>query len=200
VDAIAPCLLVLWTIAIDEGRLDDAREQLMESMRLRRAIGDRFMLAAGVNHLGLLAAAAGQPERALRLGGAAEMMHEINGSQNPAHVRKYIARWFDTARRSLGRRAAAAWQEGRVLEAERAVAYALEEEAYVPATPPAAESSLSARERQVSAMLAAGQTNRQIATRLGVSIRTVDAHVEHVRNKLGFHSRAEIATWVASRE
>ncbi len=200
VDATAPCLLVLGTIAIDDGRLDDARVQLMESMRLRRAQGDRFQLAAGVNHLGLLAAAAGQPERALRLGGAAEAMHEINGSQSPAQLRKYIARWFDTARRSLGRRAAAAWREGRELEAERAIAYALEEEAYVPTTPLAAESSLSARERQVAAMLAAGQTNRQIATRLGVSIRTVDAHVEHMRNKLGFHSRAEIATWVARRE
>jgi len=26
----------------------------------------------------------------------------------------------------------------------------------------------------------------------------VDAHVEHVRNKLGVHSRAEIATWLAA--
>src|SRR5260370_27876506 len=102
-----------------------------------------------------MAAAAGQPERALRLGGAAEAMHEINGSQSPAQLRKYIAPWFDTARRSLGRRAAAAWREGRELEAERAIAYALEEGAYVPTTPFAASGSLSARARQLAAVLAA---------------------------------------------
>jgi non-specific serine/threonine protein kinase len=29
--------------------------------------------------------------------------------------------------------------------------------------------------------------------------RTVDSHIEHIFNKLGFTSRAQIATWVTQR-
>jgi pimeloyl-ACP methyl ester carboxylesterase/DNA-binding CsgD family transcriptional regulator len=55
--------------------------------------------------------------------------------------------------------------------------------------------SLTARELQVADLIADGLTNAQIARRLGVSVRTVDAHVEHVRAKLGVRARAQIAVW-----
>jgi pimeloyl-ACP methyl ester carboxylesterase/DNA-binding CsgD family transcriptional regulator len=54
---------------------------------------------------------------------------------------------------------------------------------------------VTARERQVAALLATGLTNADIGRRLGVSVRTVDAHLEHLRNKLGVRTRAEIAVW-----
>ena len=57
--------------------------------------------------------------------------------------------------------------------------------------PRAADSAaLSAREREVLAHLAAGQTNRQIAADLVVSTHTVARHVEHIYAKLGVASRA----------
>ena len=60
---------------------------------------------------------------------------------------------------------------------------------------------LSAREREVAALIAQGLSNREIAKALTVSERTADAHVQHILNKLGFSSRAQIAAWVAvSRE
>jgi non-specific serine/threonine protein kinase len=49
----------------------------------------------------------------------------------------------------------------------------------------------------VAVLVARGHTNRQIGSRLIVSPRTVSRHVEHVLNKLGFHSRAEVAAWAA---
>ena len=52
---------------------------------------------------------------------------------------------------------------------------------------------LTAREREVAALVAAGLTNRRIAARLAVSERTVDAHVARVLAKLGAASRAQIA-------
>jgi pimeloyl-ACP methyl ester carboxylesterase/DNA-binding CsgD family transcriptional regulator len=55
--------------------------------------------------------------------------------------------------------------------------------------------SLTARELQVADLIADGLTNAAIARRLGVSVRTVDAHVEHVRTKLGVRARAQIAVW-----
>ncbi len=55
--------------------------------------------------------------------------------------------------------------------------------------------TLSARERQVAALVAEGRTNADIAKHLRVAERTAEAHVEHIRDKLGFNSRAQIAAW-----
>lgn len=54
---------------------------------------------------------------------------------------------------------------------------------------------LTTREFQVADLIADGLTNAEIARILGVSVRTVDAHVEHVRAKLGVRARAQIAVW-----
>lgn len=59
-------------------------------------------------------------------------------------------------------------------------------------------SRLTAREREVAALVSQGLSNRDIAARLVISERTAEGHVEQVRNKLGFHSRSQIAAWVAT--
>jgi DNA-binding CsgD family transcriptional regulator/sugar lactone lactonase YvrE len=61
----------------------------------------------------------------------------------------------------------------------------------------AVEIALSPREREVATLVAEGLSNRQIAEKLVISERTAEGHVEQIRNKLGFHSRAQIAAWVA---
>lgn len=55
---------------------------------------------------------------------------------------------------------------------------------------------LSRRELEVARLVAEGLTNREIAARLFLSERTVDGHLEHVREKLGVNTRAQVATWV----
>jgi DNA-binding CsgD family transcriptional regulator len=52
---------------------------------------------------------------------------------------------------------------------------------------------LTAREREVAALVADGLTNKDIAARLVVSKRTVDAHLEHILGKLGYSSRVQVA-------
>ena len=59
-----------------------------------------------------------------------------------------------------------------------------------------AQVRLSPREREVADLVAEGLTNREIAKRLFLSERTVDGHLEHVREKLAVNTRAQIATWV----
>jgi DNA-binding CsgD family transcriptional regulator/sugar lactone lactonase YvrE len=59
---------------------------------------------------------------------------------------------------------------------------------------------LSPREREVAALVAEGLTNRDIAKRLFISERTVDGHLEHVREKLAVNSRSQIATWFVRQE
>jgi DNA-binding CsgD family transcriptional regulator len=56
---------------------------------------------------------------------------------------------------------------------------------------------LSRREREVAELVAQGLSNAEIAERLAITLRTAEGHVEHIRNKLGFHSRVQIGTWVA---
>jgi len=56
---------------------------------------------------------------------------------------------------------------------------------------------LTAREREVATLVAEGLTNREIAARLFTAERTAEGHVEQIRNKLGFHNRAEVAAWAA---
>jgi pimeloyl-ACP methyl ester carboxylesterase/DNA-binding CsgD family transcriptional regulator len=59
---------------------------------------------------------------------------------------------------------------------------------------------LSRRERDVAQLLAQGLSNRTIAERLYLSERTVDNHVHHILDKLGFDSRVQVATWLARNE
>ena len=54
-------------------------------------------------------------------------------------------------------------------------------------------SQLTAREREIASLVAAGLSNRQIAERLFISRRTVDAHLEHIFGKLGITSRVMLA-------
>jgi pimeloyl-ACP methyl ester carboxylesterase/DNA-binding CsgD family transcriptional regulator len=66
--------------------------------------------------------------------------------------------------------------------------------------PPAPSTELSRREREVASLLAGGLSNKEIAGRLYLSERTVDNHVHHILDKLGFDSRVQVATWLARNE
>jgi pimeloyl-ACP methyl ester carboxylesterase/DNA-binding CsgD family transcriptional regulator len=63
-----------------------------------------------------------------------------------------------------------------------------------------AQVALSRREREVAQLLARGLSNREIAGRLYLSERTIDNHVHHILDKLGFDSRVQVATWLARNE
>jgi DNA-binding CsgD family transcriptional regulator len=53
-------------------------------------------------------------------------------------------------------------------------------------------SSLTARQREIVALAATGATSREIATRLSVSARTVENHLQNAYTKLGITSRDEL--------
>jgi non-specific serine/threonine protein kinase len=57
---------------------------------------------------------------------------------------------------------------------------------------------LTARELEIAGLVGEGLSNRQIAERLVISKRTVDAHIEHIYGKLGVSSRVQLATWLRS--
>jgi DNA-binding NarL/FixJ family response regulator len=53
--------------------------------------------------------------------------------------------------------------------------------------------ALSDRELQVLGLIGRGRTTRQIAETLSRSVKTVESHLEHIKNKLGILSAAELA-------
>jgi DNA-binding NarL/FixJ family response regulator len=58
---------------------------------------------------------------------------------------------------------------------------------------------LTRKEVEVAILVAQGKTNKEIASRLFNSERTIDNHVQHIYNKLNIDSRAELALWVQAR-
>ncbi|MFG1752657.1 LuxR C-terminal-related transcriptional regulator [Streptosporangium sandarakinum] len=60
--------------------------------------------------------------------------------------------------------------------------------------------TLSARELQVAELITEGLSNPQIAMRLGIAKRTVDAHVRNILAKGGLASRTQVAAWVAESD
>lgn len=59
--------------------------------------------------------------------------------------------------------------------------------------------ALTAREREVAALVAEGLSNGEIADRLYISRKTASVHVSNILAKLGVGGRTEIATWVVRR-
>ena len=59
--------------------------------------------------------------------------------------------------------------------------------------------TLTAREHEVLKLLAEGRTVRSVATLLGLSIKTVDAHKFNLMRKLGIHNKAELVMWAIQR-
>jgi non-specific serine/threonine protein kinase len=92
----------------------------------------------------------------------------------------------------------AAWAAGGALSLDEAVGEALTQEGDR-ASHALQRGPLTAREWEVALLVAKGLTNRRIGEKLVITEGTAALHVRHILNKLGFHSRAQIAAWVATR-
>jgi DNA-binding CsgD family transcriptional regulator len=58
---------------------------------------------------------------------------------------------------------------------------------------------ITGREREIAMLAAAGLSNRQIADRLSVSVRTVDGHLYRIFAKLGIERREQLAHLIRAR-
>ena len=99
---------------------------------------------------------------------------------------------------------AIAWTAGRAMIAARAADYALTlNEVFTSLARDGMRKSkikkpgdlLAPREREIAALVVQGLSNREIATRLTISERTAEAHIQHILNKLRGRSRSQIAAW-----
>jgi predicted ATPase/DNA-binding CsgD family transcriptional regulator/Tfp pilus assembly protein PilF len=190
----------LGEIARRQGEPERAAELLKESLTAFRDLHDQRMVARCLELLAPLAAAWGAPEQAAKLFGAAAALREVISAPLSPINRPDYDQHLAAVRAALTDEAfSAAWDIGRALPLPQAIATAQSVEA--PASsqvgPPGASppAPLTAREREVAVLVSRGFTNRQIAAHLVIAEGTARLHVEHIRDKLGFHSRAQIAAW-----
>jgi predicted ATPase/DNA-binding CsgD family transcriptional regulator/tetratricopeptide (TPR) repeat protein len=197
-------LMLLGQMDLALGRPDTAVPQLREGLVLGREMRDRQGAADALESLGWATAALGQLERAAWLLGAAAGIRESLAMRlfpfwQPEHDRAETA-----ARAALGGEAyASAFSQGSELSLEEAIAVALADDPFPLGSPLAPEDDLSAvltaREREIAALLAQGKSNRQVADDLVISEGTAATHVRNILGKLDFSSRAQIAAWAVRR-
>lgn len=214
IPALARRQVRLGQICRIDGDIQRARTCVIDGLRNARETGDYWCIAMAMAALAGLARHEGRHEHAAWLFGVAQYLRDRFGTQLWAvDELEYNRNWSDL-RSAMGERAFSeasgrgAREAGRDLEAllrqvldERAP-QAHGQEATGPASTIAAPATpgpaaLSSRERQVAALIAQGKSNAEIAAALFVGLRTVEAHVTHILNKLGFNSRAQVAAWMA---
>ncbi|MBW8483715.1 ATP-binding protein [Actinomadura parmotrematis] len=180
--------LACWIREDVEGVVADVRACL----RVKRDLRDLLGIAMSVDVLGGCALVLGDAARAAVLMGATEPLWRYLGA--PIIGPRYLALRggaLTGAREALGAAAfGAALAEGAALGLEEACRVALGEPAGTP--PP-----LTRREREVALLVAGGLTNRDVAERLSIARRTVDAHLARIFAKLGVHDRAQVAARLA---
>ncbi|MGW5382187.1 protein kinase domain-containing protein [Nocardia sp. NPDC003963] len=183
-----------------DGDRDRARQLLTEALRVNSGLNSTVLNMFCLEGLAWIVDMRTEAERAAILMGAAQALWPAGARvmtvfRNMAGYHEECER---DARAALGvRRYDAAHQQGQTMGMEAATAYALGESAGA-ASGAAADPApkLTKRERQVADLVARGLSNKQIATKLVISQRTAQGHVENILTKLGYTSRAQIAAWV----
>ncbi len=194
----------LWVLSLTAWRQGDPKRAgatARDSLALMRDFNDRLGVALCLEVLAWTAVADRKHERAACLFGAIRELWRALGASLFWSLPEYHEQCAAHARRAVGENAfREAFRAGAELGFDKAVAYALKTRAdAAPARSAAELSPLTRRETQVAELVAQGLSNKEIATKLVISQRTAEAHVENILSKLGFTSRAQVAAWLADQ-
>src|SRR5713226_8556630 len=191
---IAYALRNLGIVALYQGNHKQAAAFFRESLTLSKELGDRWVAEGCLEGLAGATALKRQHEHAARLFAAAEALRTSLGRHRSIADQADFDKRVASTRAGLGDAAfATAWTQGSNMPLEEATEAALAPTESLPAG--TAKSPFTLREREVVALVAQGLTNREIASRLVISERTADTHIQHILNKLGVSSRVQVTAW-----
>jgi len=180
-------------VLIAQGELDAADRDSYDALDLAARLGGDLIVPFALD---CLATAAGQNDNhllAARLFGAADAARQQMGMVRFKIFDEGNENTVAALRNALGGNDfEAAWAEGAALSIPEAIAYAKRGrgERKRPAT---GWASLTPAELDVVRLVAEGLTNKDVAARLYISPRTVQAHLAHVFDKLGVTTRTQLA-------
>ncbi len=169
------------------------------SLEKKHELGDIVGAAYCLEALAMLSLRQQRCERTAWLMGAADVLWERAGQRlgGTAIMEELHQQTVKAAQDALGEDCyAALFRDGAGRPLDLVVTLALTDADELPAAPGRQRQPglLTGRERQIAALVGEGMSNRDIAQHLGISKRTVDAHLEHIFGKLGISSRVQLAT------
>jgi predicted ATPase/DNA-binding CsgD family transcriptional regulator len=178
-------------------RVEDAAAHLREQIQIALRSGFRSELLTGLDCCAYLCAATGRFAEAATVRGALDV---LRGPEGPRDLRPHgqsalREETLRAVRQALGPdRARAAEERGAAMSLTTTAEYALLLTAAGPEPPAAgpAAGRLSARERELVTLVAQGHTDAQIAAQLCISVRTVNSHLDRIRDKTGCRRRADL--------
>jgi DNA-binding CsgD family transcriptional regulator len=169
-DALAALAHALGETALAEGDSDAAAQQISRAVELHEDLDIPFERAQVLLRGGVAFAAARDRETALaRFAEAHRLARRLGALPLAAEAAAEIVLLGEPLERYIGKRGAADHENG----------------------------GLSRRELEVMQLVAVGLTNREIASRLVLSTRTIDMHVRSILNKLRCRTRTEAAARAA---
>jgi predicted ATPase/DNA-binding CsgD family transcriptional regulator len=192
-EGVVLALADLGTLARDQDDYPRALELYREALEEGRGHPGTRMVTEVIEGVGIMAAAVGQAERAVRLLSAATAQRDRLGLRYGVRADQVaVEHAVATTRAALGDQAfATAWAAGRTLSPGQAVSEARDSVLPSAGSP---RGSLTPREVEILRLLASGMTNPEIAAALFLSVRTVENHVAHILAKLGVRTRTAAAT------
>jgi DNA-binding CsgD family transcriptional regulator len=189
---LATALTTRARVAIAQGEPEQADRDAHDALAGAAGIEARLAIPDALECLGALAGDVDSHREAARLFGAAGALRQRMGS---VRFKIYDAEHdasVATLRNALGEADFEfAWAEGAALTIDEAVAYAQRGRGERK-RPSNGWAALTPTELDVVRLVSEGLANKDIATRLFVSPRTVQTHLTHVYTKLGLTSRVQL--------
>jgi DNA-binding CsgD family transcriptional regulator len=211
VDGLPPFVhLSAWATMAELAEQFDDRETAAQMYRLLLPHADLFvcggaaviMIVGSVRYpLGIAAATMGRLDDATRhLRAAIDSGHRAGMPPMVAQATHQLARVLARRTRPGDRDEAGALATAAAALADRLGMRPLQRQArdLASALTDHRPGGLTRREQEIAALVARGLSNRQIAAASHISERTVESHVQHVLDKLGFTNRTQIAAWIAA--
>jgi predicted ATPase/DNA-binding CsgD family transcriptional regulator len=192
--ALAGLLPMMVILDLEAGRIQDAAAHLRESLQLAMRTGDANSVCDNLDCCGHLCAATGRFAEALTVWTAMSTLRRREKIPDMPVDARRRDKPLRRVRRALGpARARAAEERGTAMSAAAAAEYALMLSDPGPPQPAmSGQARLSARERELVALVAQGRSDAQIAAALYISIRTVRSHLDRIGDKTGCRRRVDL--------
>ncbi|HEX3197331.1 MAG TPA: LuxR C-terminal-related transcriptional regulator [Propionibacteriaceae bacterium] len=181
-------------ILAESADLQAASSYFREAVECQRPYGDSTLLpVALIGQASVLTRR--DPATALQIVAAAWAVRARNAGEFAPFFLAFAERIRAAAAERVVTDADRLWKDGSRLTVDDAIALAFGR------TPPRTQHALgiSTREIDVVRLVAEGLSNKEIARRLHLSVRTVESHVRHVLTKTGLVNRTQLATWARER-